>query len=553
MDEQTLYGIGRNLILTSQNIIAACRKQNYEDAIAGMNVLILSFGTWSESVLGLIAQDESHMYFPEAEQVASTLTQLMDAQKAKDYVLLADYLELLALPLVMQVQDGLRAIFGNLGSVYRQDVFETNLSCLKKYVQEIQNATPYELEETNAGYATVSLTDAKGSYYLHSNVNPMLEAQQMASSYYSPDINTYWVVGLGLGYHIKALLDMGDYIQVRVYESDIRTLRTMLGVLDISAYLLEGRLELVYDADQEILIGDLKKQTTEKIVLLGSSIRNIRNESIQQQIMQYFIKESGVRKNENLMASNFYQNIKKCDGLIDDIKNEIFQNKTVFVISAGPSLLKNIELLKEKPKNSVILAVSTVYRKLLGLGIRPDYVIHSDAQKKTYFHLKGIEETIPLLVLSTAYEGCARLYPGKSYMICQEGYDLAEHYAKEHNATCFATGGSVATIAVSVAVSSGAQKVALVGQDLAYTDGLAHAKGVSKQAIGQEQNLIQVPGYNGGMVDSTLIFADFIKWFSDFAKTNDPEQKILVNATEGGAKIAGIKQQSLADIIAGAE
>jgi hypothetical protein len=269
---------------------------------------------------------------------------------------------------------------------------------------------------------------------------------------------------------------------------------------------------------------------------------------VREQMWQYYHKESGIRKMSQLLDANFYQNCKNCVGTVDEVLSDI-AGKTVVLVAAGPSFSKNVEELRNRSDSTVIIAVSTIYRKLLELDIRPDYVIHSDAQGKTYWHLRGIEETIPLLVLSTGYEGCARLYNGPSYIIYQNGYQLAEEAAERAGVRAYETGGSVATVALDVALQCGASKVILVGQDLAYTDGLAHAKGVSRQQVSDAEHTVKVAGYYGKTVETSLVLSDLLRWFETYVKERPAFAGKIINATEGGAKINGIRQLPLAQAL----
>ena len=56
------------------------------------------------------------------------------------------------------------------------------------------------------------------------------------------------------------------------------------------------------------------------------------------------------------------------------------------------------------------------------------------AQAHLYGQIGGVEhEEVPIICASTACRRIAELYQGKKYLICQNGYDRAETYAKENN------------------------------------------------------------------------------------------------------------------------
>jgi hypothetical protein len=138
-------------------------------------------------------------------------------------------------------------------------------------------------------------------------------------------------------------------------------------------------------------------------------------------------------------------------------------------------------------------------------------------------------------------------------------------------------------VAFWLAKTLGCSPLVLVGQDLAFTGNAAYASGttyessrarVSKDgaALEFEWNdairkahgraagplvdraaLVMVDAWGGeGMVPSGVMFSSFRAWFevaaAVFAVT-DPKLE-LVNATEGGARVRGFKEERLAEIVA---
>ena len=69
-----------------------------------------------------------------------------------------------------------------------------------------------------------------------------------------------------------------------------------------------------------------------------------------------------------------------------------FQNKPIIIVSAGPSLNKNIKVLKEAKDRAVIIAVSTALKALLSENIIPDIVTIIDADEKMIDHFEGIDK-----------------------------------------------------------------------------------------------------------------------------------------------------------------
>ena len=78
--------------------------------------------------------------------------------------------------------------------------------------------------------------------------------------------------------------------------------------------------------------------------------------------------------------------------LIKNIENENKEGYPAFIVSAGPSLDKNIDMLKEVKGRGMIMAVDTAIKPLLKKGIVPDIVASVDPHKPLeLFQYRGTE------------------------------------------------------------------------------------------------------------------------------------------------------------------
>lgn len=545
MKEKELLNWQAAMISLAEQIIEESRRQNYEAVHALMSSLIARVEMWVSSIVECgIRYQESGIDFPDVECITKTIEEICTTQQEKDWVLLADYLQMSFLPMIYQCQQSLLIVLQEEALQPDDAIYNKNSSKLSDPTLQsiLKNVECYPLEPTNSGLLTIALQDEGGRYYLHSNTNPFQEATALIREYYTPKTDDYIVIGSGLGYHVVRLLAQSDTVFVSLYEADIRMIKTMLSVVDFSGYFAENRLKIYYDPDMKKLQKRLPFTDEEEIIIHAPSLRNIKNEEVQLQLKQYFVMESGYRNQKNLLEHNFYRNVKTCVKTVEDITASM-EGKEVVIVAAGPSLTKQKEYLIQYAKEGkVIVAVSTVYRKLLSWGITPDFVVHTDAQIKTYSHLRDIDAKAPLLLLSTGCEACARKYGGMSCIAFQKDYDLSEQYAKEHSYRLYETGGSVTTFALDIVCQAQASRIVLIGLDLAYTNGLAHAQGVSRQAVGDLSNSVKVEGYYGEPVASSAVFSNMIQWFENYVKRHKDYQRRIINATEGGAKIRGMKQ-----------
>lgn len=528
------------------------RRQNFDRGMRSYQLLIGDFtAIWGENAEQILNIVDPSICLNDI--VNATLKDILDAQVQRDYVLLADLLELQLLPISYTVRQALEE---NINEDTFTAIFEQNRKALhvqypaleKELVQlsDTKETThaEYQREPTATGRMTLKINRGQKQFYLHSNNNPLQEGLELAYTYYCPESQGYIVYGCGLGYHIRALRELGAGI-IDVYEADIHILYYTFMLNDMTD-LWGERIRLHYDPDYKMLSERLKMDKESVLLLHYPSIQNIQESAVRKRFEQLFIQDSSIRNQLGLLYQNFYSNQKYCTNYVDELE-EVFRGKTVYLIAAGPSLDKNINLLKNKPKNSVIVAVGTVLWKLLNLKIDMDFVIVADANARVYNQVNGIEACgVPMIILSTAYEGFAKNYQSSKYLVCQKDFEPAQQYARKYDRDLYETGGSVITTALDIALHLKAARVIFVGLDLAYTDNLAHATQTSRRDIFDTEQMSLVPAVNGGTVYASNSFVMFREWIEKRMKQSDIE---CIDATEGGAKIKGCKIMSLKEAI----
>ena len=225
----------------------------------------------------------------------------------------------------------------------------------------------------------------------------------------------------------------------------------------------------------------------------------------------FFVTTSSMREQGSLLDSNFEVisklNLPECDELKD-----IFKDKAVVIVGAGPSVDSQLTSIKKCRDKITVFATGHITRKLVNEGIIPDAVIITDPQPLMYKQIDGVNlKGIPMILLSTASSSVIDYYNGSIYVAYQSGYELAEIKAKEIGATLFETGGSVTTTALDIALRFGARKIIFVGVDLAYTGGYSHASGEGRR-IENTDGLRQVRSNTGDMVYTSKNLDIYRKW-----------------------------------------
>jgi hypothetical protein len=478
-------------------------------------------------------------------------------QEDKDWVMLADLYDTQLMDFLLSVQE---KIILTEEFVLDEDRARASMDAISKkdwgLGEVLKNSTGplalldqgYLVEYTAGGDFTLGIQTSERLQYFHSNNRVWEEAALLAKSWYKEDKDAYIVYGLGFGYHIMELYKCDADVSVEVYESDINIIKLACTFTDFSNLVNKPNFKLYYDP-RFVRFKNRMKRMEERtdFVIHHPSIANVRILEMKQKLEDYFIQYSSIKNQAARLNGNFNVNTSVEHPLVDELE-EVFQNKDLYIIAAGPSLDKNFMKLKDVSKKGIILATGTVFRKLMDAGIRPDYVIVTDAMPRVYRQIKGLTDSgVPLVFLSTANRRIVKEYEAKKYIVFQKDYDLAEEAARKNGCRLYNTGGSVSTTALDIGIQLNCNRIVFLGLDLSYPNHLAHAEGTSLRELKDTSGLRQVKDASGEMVYTNKAMDIYRKWIEDRIKgMNKPK---IIDATEGGALIQGMERMKLRDVI----
>ncbi len=553
------YHNNRILIAGIYRVIPLFQRQNFDRALRKSSLIFDCMHTF----LKLLPECREYLtdkgIQPNEAAVLGLLQELMGAQERKDYVLLADLYEISLLPLLYQLQ---AAILSDLDIMKEHNHLPKNIDYLEQNNAGISRALQasatsgqvpakgYSIEATSSGDVTLAVERDGSKRYFHSNLNVWKEAIALAQAWYSPEKSKYLIYGLGMGYHIVELLALDEFLEVEIYESDPEVLRLACTYTDHIHCFASPRVQLFYDPDFTKLAERLDRLEEEaEFVIHYPSMVSAGNRLLKEKLENYFIQYSSVKNQYSLLKGNFNKNIRCYDRIVDELK-ESFSGRSLYIIAAGPSLDKNFHQLKDVAgtEKGIILATGTVFKKLMKAGIRPDYVLVTDPNERVYGQLAGMEDCgVPLLFLSTAYYKFAQLYKGTKYIVFQRDYRRAEEKAASLGAHCYRTGGSVSTAALDIGIGLGCSRIIFVGLDLAFTDQFAHASDTSRRNITQLQDMRQVEDIHGNLIYTSRSLDLFRIWIENCIRETSGIE--FIDATEGGARIKGMRIAKLADVM----
>lgn len=410
----------------------------------------------------------------------------------------------------------------------------------------------YELVQTKIQSPTLKVNDRDRSYYLHSRYNPLREAESFVRENYDETISTYIIYGMGFLYHIEALLKKARKAQIIVFESNIYVLKSAAENIDLYRVLKADRVKVVFEDDIKGFSSKFKKaleMDNKKLIIHVPSLSAMPDDllEIKYLLEEYKMKQRSILKHIDELDYNFEDNLSNYDDNIDMLFDR-FNNIPIIIVSAGPSLEKNIKFLKAAKDKAIVLATSRTVKSLLKAEVSPDIIIVTDAQPFVYnSHLKGIDIDIPIIALSTCDKRIFENYGGHKFIALQKDYIPAEKYAVKNNNVLIETGNSVAAAALDIAIRLGCSPIIFVGQDLAYTDSKTHAASVGSRNIKGDKNLRPVEDIHGNTVYTSMDLFSILRWIQN--RISRERDKTFIDATEGGARIKGTKIMTLEDVI----
>jgi hypothetical protein len=463
---------------------------------------------------------------------------------------------------------------------------------LAEQIESLHPLAPYPVEPSKAGPPTVVVTPAAAAdspatarpagILLHSRYQPLAEAERLLKDVDVESHFAFYVHGFGLGYHVEQLYGRaGKESLLFVFEPDLRLLWTALHHRDFSRLIASRRVVFVTRPDNSELFVRL---TPHAALIYAGAASVLHAPSLQaapvfHEQLQTWLSEfaSFSRTSMNTLvlnsrrtAENIARNIGRYvrSAGVGPLKDR-HKGTPAVVVSAGPSLRKNVHLLKGLKGRAVIIAVQTTLKPLLEQGVEPDYVTsldYHDICTRFFENLPGDLKT-ELVAEPKAASAVLDLFPGSVTLLGNEFADsLLRDLEPRVERARLPSGATVAHLAFYLAEHLGADPIVFVGQDLGFGDGLCYAPGTSYddvwrpelsrfctvemkqwEQIARERFILRkIPDYQGRpMYTEERLFTYLQQFERDFARS----KARIIDATEGGAAKRGAEVMTLAEVI----
>ncbi|MCR6523195.1 6-hydroxymethylpterin diphosphokinase MptE-like protein [Lysinibacillus capsici] len=422
----------------------------------------------------------------------------------------------------------------------------------KNIIAEMKQQQPtIEYIDTKIGSPTIAL----GGYLLHSKYDPIKEAEKIAEKEIEEDY-LHVLFGYGYGYVAQALKAKLKDAPLLVYEpamSGIEKTMTVEGVTVISNKRLFQEQVRAYHNEYDTNMKLICSPNYDKLFPMEQ--RNI-NLIVKESYLADRMRRNTISFFSDIWQQNVRRNLQYLNGA--ESLNRLYKRYTqpVIVASGGPSLTKQLPLLKKIADQVVIIAAGSTTKSLLAAGIEPDYVLTIDGAQINYdLHFKNLEigKSKLITALSSHYK-ITEKYQNNLYFYGMGIEDTILDYCEEKlgiKIPIMLNGGSCAHTALHVATFISSGPVALIGQDLAFTNNQTHAADNAGYVEIDENWLIrnhayEVEGYNGDKVYTDLTFNSMRQQFEEIYEVLK-NNHVIYNCTEGGSKIEGMPQKTFQD------
>ncbi|EDP8494047.1 motility associated factor glycosyltransferase family protein [Campylobacter jejuni] len=372
--------------------------------------------------------------------------------------------------------------------------------------------------------------------------------------------------GFGNGMFYKTLCENKNHKHIIVFEDELEILALALHLFDFSKELKNEKLILFHTPN--ITTAQLTTLFMYEHIQKSVKIFNLFIHSdFYLKFYSHQIQELNKKLIENIRfivlakGNDPYDSIIGIKHMLNNLpkllNHGVFQNflkarkqkvKNAIIVSTGPSLTKQLPLLKKYANKATIFCTDSAYPILAKHNIKPDYVCmleRDDIVSKCFDNdFKEFDQGILFIISSVVHQEVIDFLEKNSRKYILVHRPL--HFAVSLNLKEFGyigVGASVANMAYELAASLRHENIILIGQDLAYAkDGSSHPK---EHIFGNEGEKIRGEVYTlayGGekQVRTQLTWNLFrqafekdIFWAKEKLKIN------TYNCTEGGARIEG--------------
>lgn len=400
--------------------------------------------------------------------------------------------------------------------------------------------------------------------YIESKINPNKEAERIIEKELS-DHYTHIVFGYGVGYLSEKMLQkiinedvnggqlliidpLLDEIRDTVtgckqYIYSMNDMNVLESVIDFYLHQTHNRVKVICTKNYDTLFAS---EYTKFLNILKKRMQNFSNSL-------YTVTSTSIQWQKNIIHN--IMNL-PTDGTLYDLEFET--HIPVVVISGGPSLAKQLTLLKKYEKCVLTIVSGSTINSVLQANIVPDFVVSVDGRlshyEQHYEKLKNISSSL-IYSMETHFK-IRKSFNKKGFAFFTHESQALEEYAKKSlrlSMMGLNMGTSCANFAFTIASLMTKGPIAFIGQDLAFTNNATHANTNKDFHELTEEEIVKnqyfyVEGYNDEEVLTSLTMNAMKESFEKQIRMVENPGRVF-NCTEGGARIQGMKQTSFLNFL----
>ena len=382
-------------------------------------------------------------------------------------------------------------------------------------------------------------------------------------------IEKFLFVGVGLGLHIPIITSKITPKEYMIIEDDLELFR--LSLFTIQYFELAKSSDIIFAiADDDNLFLQSINPFLENNFFENRFIKYAhfpthskhKLKQIQHAILsQNFITfQYKIELEKYLRPLEYINDGYRILNISSPIKNDLFSKKPVILVTAGPSLKKNMEWLEKNHKKFIVVAVSATLKTLKTHNITPDIVTHIDGFEASLKHFEGFNVK-EFLKNSTIILGPF------AHSLVKYFFDKSQVYYYEEDSAYVDGFGSlsapcVGSFSLLMSLILDVSELYLLGLDFAVDQktGATHSSEhvyseisdmQNRDSVSQEmnlrENLLPVKGNFADKVYTNTLFNFSVKALhKDVPKIKQPHQ-VIYNLNDG-AYIEGSSSKRVEDV-----
>jgi len=457
--------------------------------------------------------------------------------------------------------------------------YEKNLEVLYKQYPNFKDFIPEEtlkdsdliISISKSGHPTAKVKEK----YIHSNREPVREAERLVKSELSDKTAACIIEGFGLGYFVEAIMLQKPELPLVIVEPSEKRFFKSLEIRDFTEIFNSPRVNILIGKHsasiREILPGlpkgKLKILKHRALYELNSEYYKEVDTYIQHFLSRKEVNSATLEKFGKLWVRNLIHNLNYLPkaGDIGDLTKK-YNKYPVLLLAAGPSLDNILPLMPELYKRFIIVAVDTSAGLLINSGFNPDFTVIVDPQYWNTRHLDRVNLSKTILISeSSTHPGIFRKNHN-FFFYCGSIFPLGVFIEKYTGSKKkLGAGGSVATTAWDFCRLISTGDLYSGGLDLGFPENKTHFHGsFFEEKVHTETsrlepsenfaflyissgNTFKSPNNTGSTTLTDQRLSIYIKWFEEQIEVN--KIKRIWNLSPQGIKIKGMSYKELKELL----